>query len=202
MEGSNDYPTGSRLAIILLSLFLGTFLVAIDTTIVSVAIPKISTQFHSLDNVGWYGSAYLITITALQPAGGTIYKLFNPKVVYLSAIVVFEGKPAARSNHGPCLTFISRISLVCRSSKFPSVHLRKSSSRKRCCAADSRRHKCHNPDFDLGETPALHWACRQLFWNIGELQPRSRWCVDISSELEMVLLDVSLSSRHRIDFDR
>ena len=66
--------------------FLGTFLVAIDTTIVSVAIPKISTQFRALEDVGGYGSAYLITITAL-------YRIFNARTVYLSAIVVFEGRP-------------------------------------------------------------------------------------------------------------
>lgn len=87
-----EYPTGFRLGIILLSLFLGTFLVAIDTTIVSVAVPKISTQFHALNDVGWYGSAYLITTTALQPAAGTIYKLFDVKLVYLTFIIIFEGK--------------------------------------------------------------------------------------------------------------
>ena len=92
MDGDQVYPEGLNFVVILLSLFLGTFLVAIDTTIVSVAIPKISTQFHALDDVGWYGSAYLITITALQPAGGTLYKLFNAKPIYLSAIVVFEGR--------------------------------------------------------------------------------------------------------------
>lgn len=88
---SPEYPTGFRLAVILISLFLGTFLVAVDTTIVSVAIPKISTEFHTLSDVGWYGSAYLISITALQPAGGTIYKFFNVKLVYLASILVFEG---------------------------------------------------------------------------------------------------------------
>lgn len=67
----------------LVSLFLGTFLVAIDTIIVSVAVPNISTEFHALTDVGWYSSAYLITITALQPAGGTLYKLFNIRLVYL-----------------------------------------------------------------------------------------------------------------------
>ncbi len=91
MATDYEYPTGWRLVIILCSLFLGTFLVAIDTTIISVAIPKISSQFDALDDVGWYGSAYLITITALQPAGGTIFKWFDPKIVYLSAILVFEG---------------------------------------------------------------------------------------------------------------
>ncbi|CAF9937715.1 MAG: hypothetical protein HETSPECPRED_000625 [Heterodermia speciosa] len=94
MEPEAQYPTSRRLAVVLLSLFLGTFLVAIDTTIVSVAIPKISTQFHALDDVGWYGSAYLITITALQPAGGTLYKFFDAKIVYLTAIVIFEAGSA------------------------------------------------------------------------------------------------------------
>ena len=91
MEPQAQYPKSLDLATILFSLFLGTFLVATDTTIISVAIPEISTQFQALDDVGWYGSAYLITITALQPAGGTIYKFLNPKAVYLTAIVVFEG---------------------------------------------------------------------------------------------------------------
>ena len=91
METPHEYAIGARLFVILLSLFLGTFLVAIDITIVSVAISEISTQFHTLKDVGWYGSAYLITITALQPAGGTIYRFCPMKPVYLVAIIVFEG---------------------------------------------------------------------------------------------------------------
>ena len=91
MELEVRYPSGIRLAVVLLSLFLGTFLVAIDTTIISVAIPDISTSFQALDDVGWYGSAYLITLTAFQPAGGIVYKYFGAKYVYLIAIVVFEG---------------------------------------------------------------------------------------------------------------
>lgn len=98
-ETEAEYPANVRLAIILVSLFLGTFLVAIDTTIVSVAIPKISSQFHALDDVGWYGSAYLVTTTAFQPAGGTMYKLFNAKWVYLIAIVIFEGESIVDPPH-------------------------------------------------------------------------------------------------------
>ena len=71
------YLAGFRLAVVLLSLFLGTFLVAIDTTIISVAISEISTHFHALNDIGWYGSAYLISLTALQLAGGTIYKVLQ-----------------------------------------------------------------------------------------------------------------------------
>ena len=74
------------------SLFFNTFLIAVNTTIVSMAISKSLTQFHALNYVGWYGTAYLITITAFQPAGGTIYKLLNAKIVCLRATVVFVGE--------------------------------------------------------------------------------------------------------------
>ena len=88
---SAPYLTGFRLASVLLSLALGTFLVAIDISIIAVAIPKISTDFEALEHIGWYGSAYLLTVTALQPLAGRVYKFCDVKVVYLSSILVFEG---------------------------------------------------------------------------------------------------------------
>ena len=86
------YPARGRLIFILLSLVLGSLLVALDTTIVSVAIPKISTDFGGLDDVGWYGSAYLATLTAFQPTSGNAFKVFNPKATYITFMVLFEGK--------------------------------------------------------------------------------------------------------------
>lgn len=77
--------------ILVLSLSIGTLLVAIDTTIVSVAVPAISTEFKALDEVGWYGASYLFTVTAFQPAFGSIYRFFDAKWTYLSSVVLFEG---------------------------------------------------------------------------------------------------------------
>lgn len=77
--------------ILVLSLCIGTLLVAIDTTIVSVAIPAISTEFKALDQVGWYGASYLFTVTAFQPAFGSIYRFFDAKWTYLSSVLLFEG---------------------------------------------------------------------------------------------------------------
>jgi MFS family permease len=88
---SSQYPTAWRLVIVLLSLALGTLLMAIDTTIISVGIPRISTDFKALNDVGWYGSGYLITLTAFQPVSGNVYRMFHPKVVYMVFIVIFEG---------------------------------------------------------------------------------------------------------------
>ena len=77
-----------------MSLLFGTLLVAIDNTIIGTVIPKISTVFKALDDVGWYGSAYLLTVTALQPTFGNFYKYFDIKLTYLISIVVFEGESA------------------------------------------------------------------------------------------------------------
>lgn len=40
--------------------------------------------------MGWYGSAYLITASALQPTYGRIFQDFNVKWSFLIALVVFE----------------------------------------------------------------------------------------------------------------
>lgn len=88
----DEYPNRQRSAFILLSLALGTFLFAIDTTIIAVAVPRISSEFRTLDQIGWYGSAYLLVITAFQPILGNVYKFFAPKSVYLVSVVIFEGK--------------------------------------------------------------------------------------------------------------
>jgi MFS family permease len=61
-----------------------------DNTIIATGIPRITDQFHALDDVGWYGSAYLLTATATQLLFGKIYTHLNIKAVYLSAIVLFE----------------------------------------------------------------------------------------------------------------
>ncbi|CAF9933684.1 MAG: hypothetical protein ALECFALPRED_005660 [Alectoria fallacina] len=51
-----EYPSGAKLAIIVVSLGLSVFLMALDNTIIATAIPKITDHFKALDDVGWYGS--------------------------------------------------------------------------------------------------------------------------------------------------
>lgn len=46
------YPSRWRLYIIVVTLLLGTLLVAIDNTIIGVVIPKITTVFQALTDVG------------------------------------------------------------------------------------------------------------------------------------------------------
>ena len=53
-EEEESYLTGLTLLSVLVSLVLVIFLMMLDTSIVATAIPRITTQFHSLDDVGWY----------------------------------------------------------------------------------------------------------------------------------------------------
>ncbi|KAI1853893.1 hypothetical protein JX265_012578 [Neoarthrinium moseri] len=58
--------------------------------IIGVAIPRITTDFQSLNDIAWYGSAYLLTITAFQPFFGNLYKYFDAKRTYLISLILFE----------------------------------------------------------------------------------------------------------------
>lgn len=55
-QADHKYPTGLRLGLITLALCLSVFLMALDNSIIATAIPKITDEFHSLPDVGWYGS--------------------------------------------------------------------------------------------------------------------------------------------------
>jgi MFS family permease len=89
-SASITYPTGLKLALIITSLCLAIFLVALDQTIIAPALGAITSEFASVSDIGWYGAAYLLTTTALQPAYGSIYHMFSVKWTYLAAVAVFE----------------------------------------------------------------------------------------------------------------
>ncbi|KAM0795927.1 major facilitator superfamily, partial [Usnea florida] len=73
-----------------LALCLSIFLVVLASTIIATAVPRITEQFNSLNDVGWYGSAYLLTTSGFQLVFGKLYTFFSIKWVYLIAIAVFE----------------------------------------------------------------------------------------------------------------
>lgn len=89
-DDDSKYLSGFKLAILSVGLCLTTFVIALDNTIIATAIPKITTVFNSLEDVGWYGSSYLLTTTSLQPSFGKIYTYFDVKYTYLLALVIFE----------------------------------------------------------------------------------------------------------------
>jgi MFS family permease len=61
-----------------------------DTTIISTAIPAISDQFNTTQDIGWYGSAYFLTMCAFQIFWGRLYTFYDLKTTYIIAIAIFE----------------------------------------------------------------------------------------------------------------
>ncbi|KAK4152392.1 major facilitator superfamily domain-containing protein [Chaetomidium leptoderma] len=89
-EDGTEYPSGMTLGLIVLALCLSVFTMALDNSIIATAIPKITDQFKSLPDVGWYASSYLLTTAALQLLFGRFYTFFSIKYVFLIAIFLFE----------------------------------------------------------------------------------------------------------------
>ncbi|KAH8763620.1 major facilitator superfamily domain-containing protein [Diaporthe sp. PMI_573] len=85
-----EYLTSWQLYTIIACLCFSQFLIALDANIVTVPLPRISSEFKDLEAVAWYSTAYILTITVFQPLYGPIYKQWDSGVVYGSTIVIFE----------------------------------------------------------------------------------------------------------------
>ncbi|EAU32610.1 conserved hypothetical protein [Aspergillus terreus NIH2624] len=85
-----QYLSSWKLGFIVTGLSLSTFCLALDNTILATAIPRITDQFKSLEDVGWYASSYLLTTCAVTLGFGKLYTFYSTKWVYLSALFIFE----------------------------------------------------------------------------------------------------------------
>ena len=144
-QNASQYPTGFKLVLTMASLMLGITLMSLDSTIISVANPKISTQFRALDDVGWYGAAYLMTLTAATPIAANFYKYFNPKYIYLAFIAIFEGKltkdffsPKTNAFMILMMTLSSWIRRLCFRTLLTRIYYRQSHRRPRWCRTSPR----------------------------------------------------------------
>lgn len=61
-----------------------------DNTILAPALPVITDDFHSLNDMGWYSSVYLLTMCATQILHGRLCTMFSIKWVYMINLVIFE----------------------------------------------------------------------------------------------------------------
>ncbi|RDW77848.1 putative efflux pump antibiotic resistance protein [Coleophoma crateriformis] len=104
-----EYPHGMRLTLIMISLMLTVFLVSLDNTILATAIPKITDEFHGLDKVAWYSSAYFMTFGGFQSTWGKFYKYFPLKIYFMGAIAIFElGSLVCGVARGPTALIVGR----------------------------------------------------------------------------------------------
>ncbi|CCF33404.1 MFS gliotoxin efflux transporter GliA [Colletotrichum higginsianum] len=87
---SGESLSGFRLISCLSALLMCNFVVSLDMTILATAIPRIVEEFSSLEDIGWYGSSFFLTISAFSQFWGKAYTYFSLKWVLMTAIVIFE----------------------------------------------------------------------------------------------------------------
>ncbi|TGO32414.1 hypothetical protein BHYA_0320g00080 [Botrytis hyacinthi] len=81
VEETGMYAKFSSVVLIPIVSCLETFCVAVENTITSTAVARITQDFHSIDDVGWYSAS---------PAFGKIYTLLSSKFVFLASLLIFE----------------------------------------------------------------------------------------------------------------
>ncbi|MEC3982034.1 MFS transporter [Amycolatopsis sp. H20-H5] len=100
--------TGRPSPLLLLGLSLGYFMVLLDTTIVTVALPSISASLHgSLSSLQWVSNGYTLTFAALLLTAGALSDKFGGKRVFLvglGAFAVISGVSAAAGSIGMLIT--------------------------------------------------------------------------------------------------
>ncbi|KAI8202194.1 Efflux pump aflT [Colletotrichum sp. SAR 10_76] len=84
------YPSGPALTAISIGLFLAILCFGLDRSILATAIPKITSEFNSLSDVAWYGSAYLFTQCSFQLLFGKLYAEYSIKWIFLIGLAIFE----------------------------------------------------------------------------------------------------------------
>lgn len=119
-QGSNDsasaqrsassvvYPTGIRLVSLVVALDLCVFVIGLvktcrnasfvicmlthdqDGTITANAVPRITDEFGSTNQSGWYTAAYRVASCASQLFQGQLLAIYNLKPVLLINLILFE----------------------------------------------------------------------------------------------------------------
>lgn len=78
-----------QLWIVLGSLMIGTALSALDTTIVSVALPTITGELGGFEQFAWVGTSYILVSTIATPILGKLGDLYGRRRMVLAAITIF-----------------------------------------------------------------------------------------------------------------
>ena len=71
------------------AILFGTFMVSLDQTIVTVAMPRIGRELQALDRIDLVMTAYLLALGVVQPTTGWLADRFGRKHIFLASLGVF-----------------------------------------------------------------------------------------------------------------
>ncbi|WP_372405749.1 MDR family MFS transporter [Streptomyces luteireticuli] len=81
--------TQRQVLLITLGLMLGTFLSALDQTIVATSMATIANDLKGVDAQAWASTAYLVTVSMTTPLYGKLSDIYGRKSLFLGATSVF-----------------------------------------------------------------------------------------------------------------
>ncbi len=79
----------SERRLVTLALFVATFLVSLDASVVSTAMPTVIGQIGGIQLYAWVFAAYLLSSTVTVPIYGKLADLFGRKPVFLMSVAIF-----------------------------------------------------------------------------------------------------------------
>lgn len=65
------------------SLYMASFLAALDTTVVTTLLAVIASDLDAVNNIGWVATAYLLSCSAFQPLFGKLSDIFGRRVLLI-----------------------------------------------------------------------------------------------------------------------
>ncbi|SGZ51629.1 CIC11C00000003135 [Sungouiella intermedia] len=79
----------AQLTMVISSLYMASFLAALDTTVVTTLLTVIASELDAVENIGWIATAYLLSCSAFQPLFGKLSDIFGRKVLLLVCCFFF-----------------------------------------------------------------------------------------------------------------
>ncbi|KAK9449736.1 major facilitator superfamily domain-containing protein [Limtongia smithiae] len=90
VEEIEEEELSSRaLVMVFLSLYVGVFLGALDSTIVATLLAHIASEFNEFRSISWIATGYMISVAASQPLYGKISDIFGRKAMLIFANCAF-----------------------------------------------------------------------------------------------------------------
>ena len=91
MNNRSVYPLGKRRTLIVFfGLMLGMLLAALDQTIVSTALPRITNDLGGFEHYSWVFSAYMLGATVTVPLYGKLSDIYGRRPLFLIGITLFS----------------------------------------------------------------------------------------------------------------
>jgi MFS family permease len=92
VEAQSDGPpvlSQSQLISIISSLYIGGFLSALDTTVVTTLLSTIASDINAVSQMSWIATSYLLSCSAFQPLYGKLSDIFGRKPLLIFSNVMF-----------------------------------------------------------------------------------------------------------------